>query len=126
MKKSVLKIVALLMIAIIACTALASCGKKLSGSYKGEINVLVASYEVVYDFSGNKVTVTHQVKSLLGNADPVEVEGTYKITETAGGDLEIAFEFEKEDDVVKSAKYDFEEGEDYIKINKIKYTKVEK
>ena len=126
MKKSVLKLVAVLMIAIIACAALTSCSKKISGSYKGEINILVASYEVVYDFSGSKVTVTHQVKSLLGNADPVEVEGTYEITETADGDLEIAFEFEKEDDVVKSAKYDFEEGEDYIKINKIKYTKVEK
>ena len=126
MKKSVLKIVALLMIAIIACTALASCSKKLSGSYKGEVSILVVSYEVVYAFSGSKVTVTHQVNSVLGNGDPVEVEGTYEITEAADGDLEIAFTFEKEDDVVKSAKYDFEEGEDYIKINNIKYTKIEK
>ena len=33
MKKSVLKIVALLMVAVVALTALASCGKKLSGEY---------------------------------------------------------------------------------------------
>ena len=47
MKKTVLKVVALMLVAIVACTALVSCSKKLSGSYKGEINALVASYEVV-------------------------------------------------------------------------------
>ena len=124
--KNVLKVVALLMVAVIACTALASCGNKISGSYKGEINILVASYEVVYDFSGSKVTVTHQLNSLLGNGDPVVVEGTYEIAEAADGELEITFEYESEDDVVKGGTFDFEEGDGYIKIGGVKYEKIEK
>ena len=43
------RIIALVLALVMSVLALASCGKKLSGSYKGEINVLVASYEVVYD-----------------------------------------------------------------------------
>ena len=124
MKKSV-RLLALAMVAVMLCMALASCGKTLSGKYKGEIDIAIASYEVVYEFKGNNVTVTRQLKSILGNADPVVIEGTYEITETAGGDLEITFEYEKSDDeVVKGGTFDFEEGEDYIKINRIKYSVV--
>ena len=124
--KKTLKIMALVMAALMLCLALTSCGKKLSGKYKGEIDVLVASYEVVYEFKGNNVTVTRQLKSVLGNADPVEIKGTYEITEAADGDLQITFEYEKDDDeVVKGGTFDFEEGEDYIKIGVAKYSKVD-
>ena len=125
MKKSVLKLVALLLVAVMACTALASCAKTISGKYKGEINILVASYEVVYEFKGSNVTVTHQLSSILGNGDPVEINGKYEITEAADGELEITFTYENEDDVVKGGTFDFEEGDDYIKIGGVKYTKAD-
>jgi hypothetical protein len=125
MKKSI-RILAVVLVAVMLCMTLASCGKKLSGSYKGEINALVASYEVVYDFSGSKVTVTRQVESILGDSDPIVIEGTYEITEDDDGELKITFEYEKNDDeVVKGGTYNFEEGDDYIKIAGIKYEKVD-
>lgn len=123
MKKSV-KILAVVMAVMMLCLACTSCAKKISGKYKGEVNIVLASYEVVYEFKGSNVTVTHQAKSILGNADPVEITGTYEIKEAADGDLEIAFEFEKDDEVVKGGTYDFEEGEGYIKIGAFKYTEV--
>jgi hypothetical protein len=124
--KKTMKIIAVAMVAVMLCLCFASCAKTVSGKYKGEIDVLLASYEVVYEFKGSNVTVTRQLKSAFGNADPVVVEGTYEITETAGGDLEITFTYEKSDDeVVKGGKYNFEEGDGYIKINGIKYSAVE-
>ena len=125
MKKSI-RILAVALVAIMLCISLVSCGKKLNGSYKGEINVLVASYEVVYEFKGSKVTVTRQIESIIGDGDPVVVEGKYEITEAEDGELKITFEYEGEDDeVVKGGTFDFEEGEDYIKIGTVKYSKVD-
>lgn len=123
MKKSV-KVLALVMVALMLCMSLVSCGKKLSGSYKGEINILLASYEVVYEFKGEKVTVTRQVESILGDSEPFVLEGTYEITEDDDGELKIKFEYDKEDDkgVIKGGTFDFEEGDGYIKIAGIKYT----
>ena len=106
--------------------SLVSCGNNLSGEYKGEVNVLVASYEVIYKFSGKKVEVSRQVKSVLGNAEPVVINGTYEITEDEEGKLTISFEYEgEEDEDVKGGTYNFEKGEDYIKIGIAKYTKVD-
>ncbi len=129
MKKTFLKVLALMLVAVVACAALASCGgKKLSGSYKGEINVGLAAYEVVYEFKGNKVTTTRQVSSVFGNGDPVVVEGEYEITEAADGDLQITFTYptDNKDEVIKGGTFDFEEGEDFIKIGIAKYTKLDK
>ena len=120
--KKALRITALALLVAILCVCFASCAKTISGKYKGEINILVASYEVVYNFSGNNVTVTRQVKSLIGNADPIEIKGTYQITEGETG-MQITFTYETEDDVVKGGTFDFEEGDGYIKIGAIKYTK---
>ena len=126
MKKSI-RIIALAMVAVMLCLSLAACGgKTLKGKYKGELNVLLASYEVVYEFSGKNVTVTRQAKSVIGNADPVVLNGTYEITEAADGGLQITFTYEKSDDeVVKGGTYDLEEGEGYIKIGVIKYNAIE-
>ena len=122
MKKS-MKIIAVALVAVMLCMSLVACGKKISGSYKGEINVLLASYEVVYEFKGSKVTVTRQVESFLGDTDPIVLEGTYEITEEDDGDLKITFEYEKDDEIVKGGTFGFEEGDDYIKIAGIKYDK---
>ncbi|MBQ7384252.1 MAG: hypothetical protein IJV72_05625 [Clostridia bacterium] len=122
MKKSV-KVLALVMVALMLCMSLASCAKKLSGSYKGEINVVLASYEVVYEFKGDKVTVTRQIESLIGDSEPFVLEGTYEIIEDDDGELKIKFEYEKDDDVIKGGTFDFEEGDGYIKIAGVKYEK---
>ena len=120
MKKTILKVVALMLVAVIACATLVSCGKKLSGTY--EANLLVA--EVSYDFSGSKVTVT--VDPILG--DDTVLEGKYEIDEDAG---EIKFTFEDESDDAKTygGTHDFSEGEEdgkaYIKLDGVKYEKID-
>ena len=123
MKKFTKVIAIVLVLATLVCV-FASCGKKLKGKYTGEINLVVAKYQVTYNFSGSKVTVTHTTSNFLTGSDTTTVEGKYEIAESDNG-MEITFTFENEDDVAKSATYSFEEGEDYIKINGIKYTKAE-
>ena len=122
--KKFTKVIAIMLVLVTLVCVFASCGKKLSGKYTGEINIVVASYKVTYNFSGSKVTVTHTTSNFLTGSDTTTVEGKYEITENDNG-MEITFTFEKEDDVAKSATYSFEEGEDYIKINGVKYTKAE-
>ena len=127
MKKIISLTLACVMIVALMFT-MVSCAKTISGSYQGELNVVLAKYTVTYNFDGNKVEVVHKVSSILGNAEPTTVEGTYEIAEDEAGDLTITFTFpqENEDEVAKSATYDFEEGENYIKIGGVQYTKVEK
>ena len=126
MKKTVLKIAALVLVAVLVCSVLVSCGNTISGIYKTEINAIVGAYEVVYEFDGNDVKVTKQITTILGNSDPVVVEGEYEITEKADGSLQITFTYpaENEDEDIKGGTYDFEEGETYIKIGMIQYNKV--
>ncbi|MBQ9085561.1 MAG: hypothetical protein IJY47_00065 [Clostridia bacterium] len=111
MKKSV-RILAVLMVALMLCLTLASCGKKLSGKYSAEALGSGATYE----FKGSKVTITVKV---LG-AEVGSAEGTYEIK-----DDKITFTFESEDDDVKKydGTFDFEEKEDSIKIGVLEYEK---
>ena len=116
MKRSI-KVLALVMTAVILCLTLASCGKTLSGTYTME--VLGTGTEL--EFKGKKVTMTVKVAG-AEVGDPVE--GTYSIK-----DDKITFEFDSEDEDAKeySGTFDFEEGEDYIKIGSLgKYTKKDK
>lgn len=122
MKKSI-RLIALALVAIMMVCCFASCAKTISGTYKGDINVLLASYEVTYEFKGNKVIVTRQIESVFGDSEPIVIEGTYEITEDDDGELKIEFTYESNDDVVKGGKFDFEEGDDYIKIGGVKYEK---
>ena len=105
MKKSI-KVLALVMTAVILCLTLASCGKTLSGTYSME--VLGTGTEL--EFKGNKVTITGKVAG-VEVGDPAE--GKYSIK-----DDKITFEFESDDKEVKeyNGTFDFEEGDDYIKI----------
>ena len=95
-------------------TLLVACGKKLDGKY----TLSVAGTGADYDFDGSKVTIT--VKVLGQNV--ASAEGTYSIE-----DDKITFEFESEDEEVEkySGTFDFEEGEDYIKIGVLQYTKAD-
>ena len=109
MKNTVRVIAVVLLICMLGLT-LVSCGKKLSGTYSAEVIGSGAEYE----FSGSKVTIT--IKAL--GAEIASAEGKYSID-----DNKITFEFESEDDDVKkySGTFDFEEGDDYIKIGIVKY-----
>ena len=114
MKKSV-KVLALAMVAIMLCLSLVSCGKTLSGEYEATL----FGSGVVLEFEGKKVTYTAKVLGMEAAA----VEGEYSIE-----DDQITLTFGEEDDDAKklNGTFDFEEGEDYIKIGTFgKFTKVE-
>lgn len=123
MKKFTKLIAIALVLATLVCV-FASCGKKISGKYSGELNLGVASYKVTYNFSGSKVTVTKTSSNIITGSSTETAEGKYEIAESDNG-MEITFTFETENDVAQSATYTFEEGEGYIKINGIKYNVVE-
>ncbi len=121
MKKTIVKIMALALVAVIACIALASCAKTISGKYEGELNLGVAKYTVTYEFSGSKVEVTRKATTILGTSDTTTVKGTYKISDNGE---EITFTWDSEDDVIEGGTFVFEETENGIKIGAIEYKKV--
>ncbi len=115
MKKSV-KVLALVMVAAMLCLALVSCGKKLSGEYEATL----FGSGIVLNFEGSKVTYTAKAFGY----EAASVEGEYSIE-----DDKITLSFGEDDDDAKklNGTFDFEEGEDYIKIGTFgKFTKVEK
>ena len=124
MKKNVIRIIALVLMAAALCTVFASCGKKLSGKYTGKLDLVIASYTVTYNFSGSKVTVT-KTGEFVGQSKTTTLEGKYEITENDNG-MEITFTFETADDDIKSGTYSLEEGDGYIKIGGVQYNKAEK
>ena len=121
--KQMLRSVSLLLVVVTLCLSLASCGKKLSGSYEAEIDAALIKYTATYTFSGKKVSVEKKTTTILGTVNTTELEGTYEIIENDDGTMEISFAFETEDDEIKNGTYTFSEGEDYIKIGLVKYTK---
>ena len=117
--KKFAKIMALALVAIMLCTALVSCGKKLSGEYEATF----LGSGIVLEFKGNKVTYTAKA----AGAEVASVEGTYKIEDDK---ITLTFEAEKDSEEKAaeemSGTFDFEEGEDYIKIGTWgKFEKVE-
>lgn len=108
------RIVALALVAVMLTMTLASCGTKLSGTYSAEI----IGSGVEYEFKGSKVSIT--VKALgmeLGSA-----EGKYSIKKD-----KITFTFDSDDEDVEKydGTFDFEKGDDYIKIGAITYKKAD-
>jgi uncharacterized lipoprotein YehR (DUF1307 family) len=103
--KKTLRIVAVAMVAVMLCLSLASCGKKLSGTYEDELGISE------YTFKGNKVEISIEIFGAK-----TTIEGTYSIK-----DDEITFEFDDDEEDAKefSGTFDFEEGDDYIKIGEI-------
>lgn len=105
------KIVALVLVVALACVALASCGKKLSGKYEDALGV------TTYEFKGNKVTIT--IDAVIAGTT---FEGKYEIYEEDGAE-KIKFTFGDEDAKKYSGSFSFSEGDGYIKIGGVKYTK---
>ena len=106
MKKTV-KILALVMVAAMLCCLLASCGTTLKGTYAAE----ALTIRTAYTFDGKNVTID---AGALGFSKTV-AEGTYEIK-----DNKITFTFGEESEYTGS--FDFEKGDDYIKIAGITYT----
>ena len=116
----------LVCVLLLGCVfTLASCSKTVSGTYEGKIDIGLASYAVTYTFSGKKVTAVSK-GTVVGVVVSEEAKGTYEITENEDGTMEITFDFEEEKTVFKDGTVTFAEGEDYIQLAGLKYTKVEK
>lgn len=121
--KKVLSLVLAVAVLATLCLSLASCGKKLSGKYSAD----VLGTGTTMTFDGKNVKIGFTV-TLLGEI--ASVDATYKIK----GDT-ITFEFADEEEVSNSSAkkvietleepVSFEEGDDYIKINGVKYEKVD-
>ena len=78
MKKS-MRIIVSLALVVVMCLTLASCGKKLSGTYEAKVDAIVASYTATYEFSGSNVEITKKAE-VLGQSKTTTFEGTYEIT----------------------------------------------
>ena len=117
MKKTVLKIVALSLAAVMVCALLASCGTTLSGTYSNKVDVFgVSSTETVYKFTGKKVSIK-VATDVMGLESAVEFEGTYKIE-----DDKITFTFGGEG-AEYSGTVPFAKTDDGIKIAGVEYKK---
>ena len=124
MKKTV-RILSVVLALLMVTLVFASCAKTLKGKYSAEVNLGVLKYTATYEFSGKNVTVTKVVNPLIGDAQTYTIKGTYEIIENADETMDIKFTFETEDDDIKSGTFDFEQGEDYIKIGVVTYKKAE-
>lgn len=106
MKKSI-KILALIMVAAMLTCILVSCGSTLKGTYSAE----AFTVRTAYTFDGKNVSID---AGALGFSKTV-AEGTYEIA-----DGKITFTFGEDSEYTGS--FDFEKGEDYIKIAGVTYT----
>ena len=121
MRKTLVRVITLALVAVMLVCALASCSKTLSGEYTSEIEIAGQKASVTYKFSGNDVTVITKT-TILGQVNTEEVEGTYEIVENEDGTMEIKFTREV-DGKPETNTLTFEEGEDYIKIGGVQYNK---
>lgn len=128
--KTMTRVVAVALVAVVMCMMLASCGNTLSGSYtatyesNGIFGLGKGTYTTTYEFKGNKVVRTDDV-TVGGSTTTTVTNGTYEIK-----DDQIIFTWDKNvetnengDSVVSTNKYEFSKGDDFIYIGDQKYTK---
>ena len=126
--KTMTRVVAVALVAVIMTMMLASCGNTLSGTYEAEteLNLIIVKTTVkyTYEFKGKNVTLT--TASTTGSTTTTKTQsGTYeinedKITITWTQDVETG---ENGDGTVKSGTYDFAKGDGYIVIGELKLIK---
>ena len=97
MKKTV-RILAVFMIIAMLTLTLASCGKTLSGKYKGSF----LGFETTFEFKGNKVTKTSGIGGYTKS-----VEGTYEIVKSEENSEKYVIKFTFGDETTTSS---FSEG----------------
>lgn len=114
--------------------SLTSCGKTVSGTYEGSLDIGFVAYTVTYSFKGKNVEIKSQLTSAIGSLNPSVVNATYEIRENEDGTLAIVFDYgedEAKDGMEEEGiELPFVEGEEngvkYIKIAGIRYNKVDK
>ena len=118
MKKTIFKVLALVLVVVMICGILVACGNKPSGKYSADLVL----WNRTYEFKGNKVSVTSTGK-ISGKS--TTVEGTYEIVENEDDSLQIKFAWDSEDreNEIFNGAWAYEIGDDYIKIAGVKYTK---
>lgn len=121
--KNTVRILSVVMAVLMVTLMFASCAKTISGTYSAEIDIGVLKYTATYEFSGKNVTVTKVVNPLIGDSKTSTIEGTYEIVENDDGTMDITLSFETEDEHITSGTFDFEEGDNYIKIGLAQYNK---
>ena len=126
MKKAI-RIISIALVIIIVGAMLASCSKMLSGTYTATGDLLVVGTKTSLTFSGNKVTVTSTVTSIIGSTEPKDYKGTYEIKTGTDGTQTITFTFDEDNDNIMSGTHTFEEktvdGQRIIVIDKTEFTK---
>ena len=121
MKKTVIRVIALTLVAIMMIGTLAACANRLSGEYSSNYEVAGQSITTTYKFKGKNVEI--ETKTVfLGNINTEKTEATYEINENADGTLEITFFFE-ENGETSTKTYTFEKEDEYIKIGGSQYNK---
>ena len=122
--KRTIKLVAVVMVVAMLALALVSCAKTLNGKYTAEVNWVVMSGKVTYEFKGNDVTMT-TTSGILGFEKNDTKTGTYEIVESEENPdkLVIKFTFGEDTDT-----YSYSEGvldgEKIIIINGTTFTQV--
>lgn len=121
MKKTIVRALAFVLICAALCTAFASCGKTISGTYSAE----ALGTGATMTFKGSQITTTYKA---LGSV-VYTVEGKYEIKD---GNITITYEGDKADEAKEySGTFSFEEGKNddgkqYIKIGLVTYTRTDK
>ena len=111
----------LVCVLLLGCVfTLASCGKKLKGTYVAKQEMYGQSVEVAYTFDGDKISA-EMTSTIAGVTNTTKLgEGTYEID---GDKIKITIEMNGE---TESQEFSFEKGKDYIKIDGDQYDKVKK
>ena len=116
MKKNVSKVLALILVMVLAMTLLSGCAQKLSGKYVHE----VFGQEMAYSFNGESVTFS---VTLLGKVS--SATGTYSIND-AGDEITLSFDNENLDEVANGTfAFSISEDKSEITIGTLTYTKAE-
>lgn len=128
--KTMTRVVAVALVAVMMCMVLASCGNTISGSYSRtyEDNGLfgwgAGTYTTTYEFSGKKVTKI--TDATIGNKTETKTQtGVYELTD----DGKIVFTWDKDvqtgdgQSSVSKETYAFDKGDGFILIDDKKYEK---
>lgn len=116
MKKTLVRVLALALVAVTLVCTLASCGGVKSGKYYAGDMEITKTY-TVYEFKGNKFTFASYIGG--NKLDSASLEGTYKVKD---GEITFTCEIDGEE---KSDTVAFEETENGIKIGLIEYKLIE-
>ena len=110
----------LVCVLLLGCVfTLASCGKKLSGTYEATQEIYGQSVKVSYTFKGDKFTAEMSA-TVMGVTTSEKFEGTYEIK-----DDKITITYEEDGETISTTST-FEKGKDFIKVDGIQLDKVKK